>query len=96
MRNPFWQPKPGDFKVPGVGNVEIRINELIEAGVMFCVCELAMTVFSNKVAGESKGDPIAIKIDWASGMLPGIKPVPSGFWALGRAQERGCGYCFTG
>jgi len=28
--------------------------------------------------------------------LPGIQPVPSGVWAIGRAQEHGCAYCFAG
>jgi intracellular sulfur oxidation DsrE/DsrF family protein len=96
LRNPFWKPKPGDFKVPGVGNVAIGINELQDVGVMFCVCELAMTVYSNVVGEKLKKDPIEIRNDWMAGLLPGIKPVPSGVWALGRAQERGCAYCFTG
>jgi intracellular sulfur oxidation DsrE/DsrF family protein len=38
----------------------------------------------------------AVKKDWMSGLLPGIQPVPSGVWALGRAQENGCGYIFAG
>src|SRR3954464_550325 len=28
FRNPLWQPKKGDFKVPGFGDVPIGINEL--------------------------------------------------------------------
>jgi hypothetical protein len=28
--------------------------------------------------------------------LPGIKIVPAGIWALNRAQEKGCSYCFAG
>ncbi len=47
VRNPFWQPKPGDYHVPGFGNVAIGINELQESGVMFAVCNAAMTVYSN-------------------------------------------------
>ncbi len=96
LRNPFWKPKEGDFKVPGIGNVQIGINELQEAGVMFCVCETAITVYSSSLAEKLKKDPVEIRNDWMKGLLPGIKPVPSGVWALGRAQQRGCGYCFTG
>src|SRR5260221_519337 len=33
--------------------------------------------------------------EWLSGLLPGIQPVPSGVWAVGRAQEHGCAYCFV-
>jgi intracellular sulfur oxidation DsrE/DsrF family protein len=96
VRNPFWKPKPGDFQVPGVGNVAIGINELQESGVMFCVCDMAITVYSAAVAGGMKKDPAEVKQDWVSGLLPGIQVVPSGVWAVGRAQEKGCGYCFAG
>jgi intracellular sulfur oxidation DsrE/DsrF family protein len=34
--------------------------------------------------------------DLMSGVLPGIQVVPSGVWAVGRAQENGCKYCFAG
>ena len=60
-RNPFWQPKEGDFKVPGIGTVQIGINELQASGVMFCVCNAAMTVYSAVVAQQTKGDAAAIK-----------------------------------
>ncbi|HYG18335.1 MAG TPA: hypothetical protein VD816_05370 [Ohtaekwangia sp.] len=93
-RNPFANPKPGDFKVPGVGDVAIGINELQASGVMFCVCDVAMTVYSAAIAGDQ--DAAAIKKDWMSGLLPGIQVVPSGVWAVGRAQEHGCSYCFAG
>ena len=95
-RNPFWKPKTGDFSAPGLGNIAIGINELMEQGVRFCVCETAMTVYSAVVADKMKMDAAMIRSEWMAGILPGIKPVPSGVWALGRAQEKGCGYCFTG
>jgi intracellular sulfur oxidation DsrE/DsrF family protein len=94
VRNPFWQPKPGDFKIPGIGPVDIGINQLQDNGVMFCVCDVAMTVYSAALAGS--GDPAAVKKEWMSGLLPGIQVVPSGVWAVGRAQEHGCAYCFAG
>ena len=96
VRNPFWKPKPGDYKVPGFGNVAIGINELQASGVMFAVCDAAMTVFSAAVAEGMKMDAAAVKKDWMSGLLPGVQPVPSGVWALGRAQEHGCAYIFAG
>ncbi|MCX6291527.1 MAG: hypothetical protein NT126_07155 [Bacteroidetes bacterium] len=96
IRNPFWKPKPGDFKIPGFGNVEIGINELQASGVMFCVCDAAMTVYSNVVAEKMKMEPAEIKKDWMASLLPGIQVVPSGVWAVGRAQEHGCRYCFAG
>ena len=34
--------------------------------------------------------------DMVNGVLPGVQLVPSGVWALGRAQQNGCGYIFAG
>lgn len=95
-RNPFWKPKEGDFKVPGIGNVAIGINELQSSGVMFCACNMAITVFSAVAADMMKMDPETVKKEWMAGVLPDIQVVPSGVWALGRAQEHGCTYCFAG
>ncbi|MES1216223.1 MAG: twin-arginine translocation signal domain-containing protein [Bacteroidota bacterium] len=95
-RNAFWQPAVGDFKLPGLGNVPIGINELQASGVMFGVCDAAMTVYSAAVADAIHGDAVEIKNDWVNGLLPGIQSMPSGVWAVGRAQEHGCSYCFVG
>jgi intracellular sulfur oxidation DsrE/DsrF family protein len=94
IRNMFWKPAEGDYKIPGVGPVKIGINELMESGVMFCVCDMAMTVYSNALA--QGGDPANVKKDFLAGLLPGVQPVPSGVWALGRAQEKKCAYIFAG
>jgi intracellular sulfur oxidation DsrE/DsrF family protein len=95
-RNPFAKPKSGDFKFPGVGDVAIGINELQASGVKFCVCEMAMTVYSSALAQGMNMKPEDVRKDWMAGLLPGIQPVPSGVWALGRAQEKGCAYIFAG
>jgi len=96
IRNPFWKPATGDYDLPGFGNVDIGIDQLQASGVLFCVCDAAMTVYSAAIAGGMNADPAAVKKDWLSGLLPGIQPVPSGIWAVGRAQEHGCSYCFAG
>ncbi len=96
VRNPFWKPAKGDFQIPGIGEVQIGINELQASGVMFCVCDAAMTVYSA-VAAQGMGKEAAeVKKEWLAGVLPGIQVVPSGVWALGRAQEHGCKYIFAG
>lgn len=93
-KNPFWEPAPGTYKFPGFGAVSIGINELQESGVQFLVCEAALTVYSAAVAGDA-GNAADVKKEWMAGVLPGIFIVPSGVWALGRAQEKGCGYTFV-
>lgn len=62
---------------------------------MFCVCDAAMTVFSAAAAESMKKDPAEVKSEWMASLLPGIQPVPSGVWAVGRAQEHQCSYCFV-
>lgn len=95
VRNMFWQPKPGDFKAPGIGNVQIGINELQESGVMFCVCHVALVGLSYELGQKMSMDPEEVKKDLLSGILSGIQLVPSGIWAVSRAQEHGCSYCFV-
>ncbi|HVY74363.1 MAG TPA: twin-arginine translocation signal domain-containing protein [Puia sp.] len=95
-RNPFWQPQTGDFTVPGIGNVDIGINQLQSDGVLFCVCNMALTVFSTAFAGKMNLNADDVKKEWLAGILPGVQVVPSGVWAVGRVQEHGCSYCFAG
>ena len=95
-RNPFYMTKPGDFAAPGFGAVAIGIPELQASGVMFCVCNAAITVYSNVVAGMMGLKPDDVMKEWKAGLIPGVQVVPSGVWALGRAQEHGCKYIFAG
>lgn len=95
IRNPFWQPKEGEFKVPGIGAVNIGINELQASGVIFCACSMAIMVNSYGMAQKLKLDGAQVQKEWMDGLLPGVQLVPSGIWAVGRAQEHGSAYCFA-
>jgi len=92
LRNPYYEPRDGDFPLPGIDG----IKRLQERGALFCACDLATKVYSNAVAKKMELDPTEVYNDWISAVLPGIQVVPSGVWALGRAQEHGCGYIFAG
>ncbi|HKI46647.1 MAG TPA: twin-arginine translocation signal domain-containing protein [Balneolales bacterium] len=95
LRNPFWKPGQDDFKAPGIGPVQIGINQLQDSGVMFCACHMALTVSSAAAAQKMNMDPGVVLKEWVAGVLPGIQIVPSGVWAVGRAQEHGCAYCYA-
>ncbi len=95
-RNPFWNTQEGDFKLPGIGAVQIGIRDLQASGVLFCVCDAAITVNSSGYAAKNGLDPAAVRNEWVDHLIPGIQVVPSGVWALGRAQEHGCAYIFAG
>ena len=90
-RNFFWQPKAGALEIPGMG-----INELQDTGVMFCGCEMAILHYSGVVAKKMGLDHETVRKEWLSEMLPKVQPVPSGVFAVNRAQEHGCTYCFAG
>lgn len=93
-RNIFWQPAPGSFTIPGLGDAHLGINELQADGVMFVACDAALTGMSADIAQHTNQDPKAVKQEFLASLLPGVHDVPSGVWALGRAQEHGCAYCF--
>lgn len=92
VRNTVYEPQEGDFPLPGIDGVK----RMQERGAMFCACNLALKVYSGAVAANMGLDPDTVYNEWVSGVLPGIQLVPSGVWALGRAQEKGCGYIFAG
>ncbi|MDU8884525.1 twin-arginine translocation signal domain-containing protein [Yeosuana sp. MJ-SS3] len=92
VRNPFYEPQDGDYPINGPGG----IKSLQERGAMFCVCDLALNVYSGFIAPGVSMEASEVYEDFKAGLLPGIQVVPSGVWALGRAQEHGCGYIFAG
>ncbi len=93
VRNIFSNPADGDFSIPGVGNVKIGINELMNDGVLFGVCSVAILVNSHVIAQTMNLDPDTVHKDMLAGVLPGIQLLPSGVWGVGRAQEHNCNYC---
>lgn len=91
LRNMFWKVKQGELELPGMA-----IDELQQTGALFCVCQMAIFHYS-KVAAEKMGlDHETVRKEWMAGILPGIQAVPSGVFAVNRAQEHGCTYCFAG
>ncbi len=89
MRNTFAKPLP--LPLPGTG-----VEQLLAKGVMFGVCNVALTIYSGAVAQKMGLDAATVKADWVAGLIPGCQVVPSGVLAVARAQEKGCGYCFAG
>ena len=92
VRNPVWAPMGKDFPMAAIEGIQ----KLQQRGAMFCVCDMALTVYSGKVAQAMKLTPEEVKKDWMSGILPGVQVVPSGVWAISRAQEKNCAYCYAG
>ena len=88
-KNPYA--KIEGLPIPGLG-----ITELLASGVPVGACDVAMTVYSSGVAKARGLDAAAVRKEWVDALHPGVQLVPSGVYAVGRAQEMGCGYCFAG
>ena len=91
-RNPYYEPQEGDFPLPVIQG----IKDLQDRGSLFCVCNLALSVYSGAAAKQMGLEPKAVYDEWVAAVLPGIQIVPSGVWALERAQQKGCAYIFAG
>ncbi len=91
IRNMFWKPKEGDDCYP-----DKSIDKLMKHGVLFGVCEKALGGWSEKIAADMKLKDHEVKKELKENILHDIQLVPSGVWALGRAQEKGCTYCYAG
>lgn len=90
-RNPFFHPNQGELMIPGM-----EVETLLGRGVIFGVCNLATTVYSGM-----RADAIGVPKDeaykeWTSALIPGFTLVPSGIWAVNKAQEHGYSYAYAG
>lgn len=92
LRNTVYEPKEGDMPLPPIQG----IKDLQTRGSLFCVCDLATKVYGSAVAKKMNLNPDDVYSEMVEGILPGIQLVPSGVWALGRAQNMNCAYIFAG
>jgi hypothetical protein len=67
-----------------------------DRGAVIVACNLALTVISG-MAGQRVGvSAEEAKAEWTAGLLPGVVLAHSGVYAVNRAQEKGCTYCYGG
>jgi hypothetical protein len=65
-------------------------------GGLVCVCNHALIAMSEGFAKKYKLKKEDVLKEFLDNLLPGIQLVPSGIWAVNRAQELGCTFCFGG
>ena len=85
-RNPFLEPQepaPIDATVPA----------LMERGVLFLVCNVAVRNLSKRLAQDLEADSIHHEL--LAGLVPGTIVVPDLFVAMSRAQKKGVSYIFV-
>jgi hypothetical protein len=91
LRNPYLKPKAGLLLTD-----EMAIDRLLARGVIFGACGVALKVISGRLAGNAGVSADAALKEWTAAVIPGIAILPSGVWAVNRAQEKGCTYCSGG
>lgn len=69
---------------------------ITERGLIMTACNMALTALSAMTAEKAGVTAEQAKQEWTQGLLPGVVLVPSGVYAVNRAQEKGCTYCFGG
>ena len=77
----------------GYFTFEQAVNEM---GVIVLACNMALT-FGAKGGAESVGvDPDEAVQEWRDNLAEGVTLVPTGVYAVNRAQAHGCTYCYGG
>jgi len=91
VRNIYYHSKTGDMMFPNAS-----VDKLMARGTQFTCCNVALTALSGLIGKGVGMAPDAAKKEWLAHIIPGTTVVPSGVLALGRAQEKGCTYCYGG
>jgi intracellular sulfur oxidation DsrE/DsrF family protein len=92
IRNFTNIPQKGDLPAGGT----VGISEMLENGSLFCVCGVATKIISGIIAKRKSLDSDKVFQDFKDHIIEGIQIVPTGVWALGEVQAKGCGYIYAG
>ena len=90
-RNLFYNSQSGDMRWPGAA-----IDKLQARGAHFLACGMALGAISGMLSSKAGVGADEAKAEFLANLLPGVVVAPSGVFAVGYAQEKGCGYCFAG
>jgi intracellular sulfur oxidation DsrE/DsrF family protein len=87
-RNPYLKVNPGD---PSWA-VDSKLVSLRARGAIFLVCNRASMNWAASAAERTKTDVEKVREDVRNGLVPGATLMPTGVFALVRAQNAGCAY----
>ncbi len=90
-RNVFWKapPNPPEYATPSIESLKSR-------GLISLICNIAMNNVAGSFAEQFKLDPAEVKKEVKANLNPGTIVVPSGIYALMRAQNAGCAFMQQG
>ena len=87
-RNPFYRPRPGASPESAV----TKLEALQKRGVILIVCNIAANNVARRLAEVTKRDPEEVKKEVFANFVPGTIVMPSGVFAIMRAQNAGCAF----
>ncbi|PYO91106.1 MAG: hypothetical protein DMD66_00630 [Gemmatimonadetes bacterium] len=90
VRNWFAHPKPGDPVADGEPGTSMEA--LQQRGVLFALCNNALTRWAARLEKSGMGAAAAVHADLAAHALPGVVIVPDVLVAMTKAHERGFAY----
>ncbi|MEO9226670.1 MAG: hypothetical protein ABI328_09845, partial [Gemmatimonadaceae bacterium] len=87
-RNVFWKQEEGASEKVAAQS----ISELQKRGLICLVCNRALKGWAGELAEKTKQKSETVYADLGANLIPGAYLVPSGIFALIRAQNAGCAY----
>jgi intracellular sulfur oxidation DsrE/DsrF family protein len=87
-RNVFWTARPG----ASAQSVATKLDALQARGLISLVCNVAANNIASRWAEKFQRPVEVVRKDVTDNLIPGAILVPSGIYALIRAQNAGCAY----
>ena len=87
-RNVFWRAREG----ASPQSVATKLESLQQRGLISLVCNIAMSNWARGLAERARRNVDEVREDVRTNLVPGAILVPSGIYALIRAQNAGCAY----
>ena len=85
-RNPFWSAPAGDRHAP------MSIESLQKRGLICLACNVSLMSMGYSFAQKTGRDIEEVRKEVRENLVPGAIAVPSGIFALIRAQNAGCAF----
>jgi hypothetical protein len=85
-RNPYYRPRPG----ASPESASTKLESLQKRGLILLVCDIAANNWSRRLAEVTKRDAAEVKKEVYANFVPGTIVMPSGVFAIMRAQNAGC------
>lgn len=87
-RNVYWRGHAGSSPE----SVAEKLETLGRRGVIYLVCNVALTNWARSLAEQTHRDGDSVVTEMRANLIPGAILVPSGIYALIRAQNAGCAW----